>query len=291
MNAITIAGKKIGAQEKTFIIAEIGINHNGDIELAKRLIKAAKDSNCDAVKFQKRTIDVVYTSDELAKPRENPFGATNGDLKRALEFDKKRYAEIDAFCKQLDMIWFASPWDEASVDFLESFNVPCHKIAAASLTDAGLLKKIKSTNKPALLSVGMSSEDEIDRAVKILGRENLILFYCVSLYPAPASKINLRAMRTLMKKYNDVLIGYSGHEEDTVVSAAAVALGACAVERHFTLNRDMWGSDHKASIEPPAMKAMTENIRLIETAMGSAELRCLPEEEPIKQKLRRVDTI
>jgi N-acetylneuraminate synthase len=276
---------------RTFIIAEIGINHNGDIELAKKLVLAAKDAGCDAVKFQKRTVDVVYTKTELEMARQSPFGETNGDLKRGLEFDEKRYLEIDKYCKQINILWFASPWDEASVDFLEKFNTPCYKVAAASVTDSGLLDKIRATGKPVLLSCGMSSEAEIEKAVRRLDAKNLILMYCRSLYPAPANKINMRAMQTLMTKYPNILTGYSGHEEDTVISAAAVSLGACAVERHFTLDRSMWGSDQKASIEPAAMKTMIENIRLIESALGSPELRCLPEEEPVKKKLRRIDNL
>jgi N-acetylneuraminate synthase len=287
VSTIKIANHTKGTDNKTFVVAEIGINHNGDIEIAKKLIAAAKDSGCDAVKFQKRTIDVLYTVDELAKPRENPFGPTNGDLKHALEFGENEYRQIDEFCKEQNIIWFASPWDEASVDFLEQFNVPCYKVAAASLTDTKLLQKIKSTAKPVILSGGMSSAEEIERAVKTLGTENLIILHCVSLYPAPVDKINLRAMQTLMQKYS-VPVGYSGHELDAVVSAAAVAMGACMIERHFTLDRTMWGSDHKASIEPSEMKTMINNIRLVELALGSSEIRCLPEEEPVKLKLRRI---
>ncbi|GHV82978.1 sialic acid synthase [Spirochaetia bacterium] len=287
MKTVKIGTHTLGNSDRTFIVAEIGINHNGDITIAKKLIAAAKEAGCDAVKFQKRTIEVVYTADELAKPRENPFGPTNGDLKRGLEFGFDQYKEIDAFCKQQGLIWFASPWDEASVDFLEKFNVPCHKIAAASLTDSGLLKKIKSTGKPGILSTGMSSLAEIDKAVQTLGTDNLVILHCVSLYPAPTDKINMRGMKTLMEKY-PVPVGYSGHEADTIISASAVTMGACVVERHFTLDRDMWGSDHKASIEPSEMKAMIDNIRLVEKALGSAEIKCLPEEEPVKAKLRRV---
>ncbi|GMO41492.1 MAG: N-acetylneuraminate synthase family protein [Termitinemataceae bacterium] len=287
MNQTRIGSLALGNGNKTVIVAEIGINHNGDIEIAKKLIAAAKTAGCDAVKFQKRTVEVVYTPDELAKPRENPFGPTNGDLKRGLEFGFEQYKEIDAFCKQQGVFWFASPWDEASVDFLEQFNVPCHKVAAASLTDLGLLEKIKSIGKTVILSTGMSSVAEIDKAVQTLGIEKLILLHCVSLYPASADKVNLHAMQTLMKKY-DVPVGYSGHELDCIISAAAVSMGACMVERHFTLDRGMWGSDHKASIEPAEMKAMIDNIRLIETAMGSPEIHCLSEEEPVKAKLRRV---
>jgi N-acetylneuraminate synthase len=288
---VKIGKHEIGGSGKTFVIAEIGINHNGELALAKKLISAAKQAGCDAVKFQKRTVDVVYTPAELAKPRENPFGATNGDLKRGLEFSREAYREIDGYCKALDIIWFASPWDEASVDFLESFDVPCHKIAAACLTDAGLLKKIKATGKPMLLSTGMSELDEIDKAVEILGTDTLLLFHCVSLYPAPPDKVNLRAIETLAERYR-VPIGYSGHELEAVaISVAAVALGAVAVERHFTLDRALWGSDHKASIMPGEMLEMVQAIRRVEEALGTPEIRCLPEEVPVKQKLRRVNSL
>jgi N-acetylneuraminate synthase len=287
MNTVTIGSHVAGQGEKVLVIAEIGINHNGDTEIAKRLINAAKDAGCDGVKFQKRTIETVYTPEELAKPRDNPFGSTNGDLKRGLEFGYDEYCEIDRFCRERELFWFASPWDEESVDFLEQFNVPCHKIAAACLTDSSLLKKIKSTGKPVILSTGMSTAAEIEQAVGLLNRKQLLLLYCVSLYPAPPDKINLRAMQTLMNKYSDIPIGYSGHELDTLVSSVAVALGACMVERHFTLDRSMWGSDHKASIEPGEMKNLIDNIRMIERSLGSGEIRCLPEEEPVKAKLRR----
>jgi N-acetylneuraminate synthase len=285
-----IGKREIGQGNPTFITAEIGINHNGDLELAKTLIREAKACGCDAVKFQKRTVEVVYTEEELAKPRENPFGATNGDLKRGLEFSREAYEEIDGFCKAEDMIWFASPWDEASVDFLEEFDVPCYKIAAACLTDAGLLRKIRGLGKPVLLSTGMSELREIDIAVELLGTDNLLLMYCVSLYPAPPESVNLRAMTTLASRYH-VPVGYSGHELDTVLSAVAVGLGAVALERHFTLDRAMWGSDHKASIMPQEMKQMVEQVRLVERALGTPAIRCLPEEVPVKQKLRRVDSL
>ena len=285
-----IGKHKIGENHPVFIIAEIGINHNGDLNIAKKLIKAAKDAGCDAVKLQKRTIEIVYTAEELSKPRESPFGATNGDLKRGLEFSFDAYSEIDRYCNELDIVWFASPWDEQSVDFLESFNVPCYKVAAASLTDAGLLKRISNTGKPVLLSTGMSGVDEIDKAVALLDKSKLILFHCVSLYPAPPEKVNLREMQTLAKRYN-APVGYSGHELDTIISVAAVGMGAVSVERHFTLDRSMWGSDHKASINPSEMTELIQKIRLVEQAFGTGELRCLPEEIPIKEKLRRVESL
>lgn len=289
IKTLTIGTKTLGPQQPTFVIAELGINHNGSLDTAMDMIAAAHKAGCDAVKFQKRTLEVVYTPEEMARPRENPFGPTNGDLKRGLEFSEQDYQEIDRLCRQLGLLWFASPWDEASVDFLERFNVPCHKIAAACLTDSGLLRKIKQTGKPVILSCGMSGQEEIDRAVRLLGRDHLLLMHCVSLYPAPPDKVNLRAIESLRQCY-DLPVGYSGHELDTTISACAVALGAVAVERHFTLSRGMWGSDQKASIEPDEMTALIKNIRLAEAALGSPDIVCLPEEEPVKQKLRRVDS-
>ena len=274
----------------TFVIAEIGINHNGSLEIAKKLIIAAKNAGCDAVKFQKRTVEVVYTPQELAAPRENPFGSTNGDLKRGLELSYEDYSEIDRFCHEQNIIWSASPWDEESVDFLEMFNVPFYKVAAASLTDAGLLEKIMDTKKPVILSTGMSDLSEIDKAVALLDRDSLLIMRCVSQYPASPENINLRAMKTLSERYG-VPVGYSGHELDTVISIAAVGMGACAVERHLTLDRKMWGSDHKASIEPEEMETMIKSIRLVEIAMGDPTPCCLPVEEPVKAKLRRVNNI
>jgi len=285
-----IGAYEIGSNNPVFIMAEIGINHNGDSEIAKKLIAAAKQAGCNAVKFQKRTVDVVYTREELAAPRETPFGKTNGDLKRGLEFSLEAYREIDRFCKEQDILWSASPWDEESVDFLEQFNVPYYKVAAASLTDAGLLKKINSKGKPVILSTGMSELSEIDKAVSYLDKNNLLILHCVSQYPATPENINLRAIQTLRERYG-VPVGYSGHELDTIISAAAVGMGACAVERHFTLDRKMWGSDHKASIEPDEMKEMIKNIRLVEQALGDPTPRCLPVEEPVKKKLRRVNSL
>jgi len=285
-----IGNYEIGNGNPAFILAEIGINHNGDIEIAKKLIAAAKKAGCNSVKLQKRTIDVVYTKKELAIPRENPFGQTNGDLKRGLEFSFDAYNEINNFCKEQNILWSASPWDEESVDFLAKFSVPYYKIAAASLTDAGLLRKINETGRPVIMATGMSNLNEVDKAVALLNKNNLILMHCVSQYPAASENINLRRINTLKERYG-VLVGYSGHELDTTISTAAVAMGACVVERHFTLDRTMWGSDQKASIEPNEMEKMIKDIRLIEQALGDSVLRCLPVEEPVRAKLRRVNNL
>ena len=286
-DTVSIAGRRIGVGQPCYVIAEIGINHNGDIDLAKKLISVAVSAGCDAVKFQKRTVDVVYTAAELATPRENPFGSTNGDLKRALEFDYDDYREIDAFCKSVKMPWFASPWDEASVDFLEQFDVPCHKVASASLTDDGLLRHIRSQGRPIILSTGMSRLDEIAHAVGVLGRKDLILLHACSTYPAYYNELNLQVIPEL-RRLHGVPVGYSGHETGITTSVAAVVLGACVVERHITMDRAMWGSDQAASLEPNGIVRLVRDIRLVEQSMGDGVKRVYEREVPIIRKLRRV---
>src|SRR3989338_3534748 len=211
MLTVRIGNKLVGLGQPCFIICEIGINHNGSLELAKKLIDMAVAAGCDAVKFQKRTIDVVYTPEELAKPRENPFGPTNGDLKRGLEFDEKNYKIIDAICKENEILWFASCWDEESVDFIDKFNVPCYKIASASLTDDNLLRHTRSKGKPIFLSTGMSTLEQIDHAVDVLGKKDLAILHCASTYPAKLDELNLNVINMMRQRY-DVPIGYSGHE-------------------------------------------------------------------------------
>jgi N-acetylneuraminate synthase len=287
MSTIRIGNRLVGDDQPCFIIAEIGINHNGDVDLAKRLISVALAAGCDAVKFQKRTIDVVYTAEELAKPRENPFGPTNGDLKYGLEFEEEEYEEISAFCKSVKMLWFASPWDEASVDFLERFQVPVYKVASASLTDDRLLRHVRATGKPIILSTGMSTYAEIDHAVEVLGKDDLVLMHATSTYPANYNELNLRAIPTMAARYG-VPIGYSGHETGIPTSVSAAALGACSVERHITMDRAMWGSDHAASLEPNGISRLVRDIRLWEQAKGDGIKRVYEREVPIIKKLRRV---
>lgn len=284
---VKIASRPIGEGNPCFVIAEIGINHNGDLGIAKNLIDVAVAAGCSAVKFQKRTVDVVYTAAELARVRESPFGNTNGDLKRALEFGKAQYAEIDRYCRERSMLWFASPWDEASVDFLEEFAVPCHKIASASLTDDRLLRHVRAANKPVILSTGMSTLQQIDHAVDVLGTRDLILLHATSTYPAAYNELNLKVIPVLAKRYG-VPVGYSGHETGIASSVAAVALGAAVVERHLTLDRAMWGSDQAASLEPNGMQRLIRDIRLVETAFGDGEKCVYDREKPIMEKLRRV---
>ena len=287
MAEVKIGGTLIGDGHPCYVIAEIGINHNGDIELAKRLIDVADASGCNAVKFQKRTIEVVYTQEELAKPRDNPFGPTNGDLKRGLEFGLEEYQEIDQYCKELGMPWFVSCWDEGSVDFISQFNVPCYKIASASITDDDLLKHHRTKGLPIIISTGMSTLDEIDRAVEVLGKKDLIIMHSTSTYPAQYDELNLKVIPMLRQRYG-VPVGYSGHETGLASSVAAAAIGASIVERHLTMDRAMWGSDHAASLEPSGMTRLIRDIRLVETAMGDGVKRVYEREKPIIQKLRRV---
>ena len=287
MSTVKIGNKLVGAGQPCYVIAEIGINHNGDVDLAKRLISVAVAAGCDAVKFQKRTVDVVYTAAELATPRPNPFGTTNGDLKNGLEFDFEDFAEIDAFCKSVKIPWFVSPWDEGSVDFMEQFNTPVYKIASASLTDDNLLKHVRKTGKPIIASTGMSTYDEIDHAVAVLGTDDLILMHTTSTYPAKYEQLNLRAIPTMAERYH-LPIGYSGHETGIPTSVAASVLGACCVERHITMDRAMWGSDQAASLEPNGISRLVRDIRLCEQSMGDGIKRVYDEEIPVMKKLRRV---
>jgi len=286
-SAVQIGSKSVGDGHPCYVVAEIGINHNGDIDLAKRLISVAVGAGCDAIKFQKRTVDVVYTAEELAKPRESPFGTSNGDLKRGLEFDLEEYQEIDRYCREVKMPWFASCWDEASVDLIARFDVPCFKIASASLTDDNLLRHTRATGQPIVLSTGMSTVEEIDRAVKVLGTKDLVILHACSTYPAYYEELNLNAIQTLRDRYQ-VPVGYSGHETGIPSSVAAVVMGACMLERHITMDRSMWGSDHAASLEPNGITRLIRDVRLIEKSMGDGVKRVLEREQPIIHKLRRV---
>lgn len=286
MATVQIGNRSIGDGNPCFIVSEIGINHNGDLGIAKDLIDATVKSGGDAVKFQKRTVEVVYTQEELAGPRENPFGPTNGDLKRGLEFGQDAYSEVDRYCSERGLLWFASCWDEASVDFIEQFHPPCYKIASASLTDDELLRYHRTTGRPIILSSGMSTLEQVDHAVEVLGDNDLILMHTTSTYPAEPEELNLLTIHTLRERYK-IPIGYSGHEVGLSSSLAAMALGACMIERHVTLGRAMWGSDQSASVEPHGMSKLTKDIRQIEAAMGDGVKRVVDSEIPIMEKLRR----
>lgn len=289
MTQIQLRNRSIGDGAPCFLVAEIGINHNGNVDLARGLVDVARNCGCDAVKFQKRTVDVVYSAEELAKPRENPFGPTNGDLKRGLEFGQKEYDLIDAHCRKVGMPWFASCWDEASVDFMDRYPVPCFKIASASLTDDALLRhtRRKAGDRPIFLATGMSTQEEVDHAIQVLGRENLVVMHTCSAYPSAYPDLNLSVIPLFRQRYQ-LPIGYSGHESGLATTVAAVALGACVVERHITLDRAMWGSDQAASVGPSGLQHLVRDIRLVEAAMGRPEKRLMPSEIPVRQKLRRV---
>ena len=287
MSEVKIGKTVVGDGHPCYVVAEIGINHNGDIGLAKKLISVAVAAGCNAVKFQKRTVSVVYTPEELAKPRESPFGETNGDLKRGLEFGENEYREINRYCKDIDITWFASCWDEASVDMIDRLGPPVYKIASASLTDDNLLKHHRATGKPIILSTGMSTIEQVDHAVEVLGKRDLVLMHTTSTYPSAYNELNLKVIQTLKQRYG-VPVGYSGHETGIPSSVAAVTLGACMVERHITLDRAMWGSDHAASLEPNGINRLMRDIRLCESSMGDGVKRVFESEKPIIQKLRRV---
>jgi len=287
---VAIGTRQVGPGEPVYVIAEIGLNHNGDVEIAKKLIDVAAEAGADAVKFQKRTPDIATPEHMKNTPRETPWGTmTYLEYRYRVEFDKEQYQEIGAYSESKGLHWFASPWDEPSVDFLEDLDVVAHKVASASLTDSGMLRKLKATGKPIILSTGMSTMEQIDKAVDTLGTENLILLHATSTYPLPPEEANLRMITTLQDRYQGVPVGYSGHEPGLQISLAAVALGAVAVERHITLDRTMWGSDHAASLEPQGLERLVRDIRVLELAMGDGVKKVFPGELAPLSKLRRVD--
>lgn len=288
---IEINGRLVGDGQPVFIIAEIGINHNGEPETAKRLIDAASRAGCDAVKFQKRSPEKCVPLDQRNKMRDTPWGyITYLDYRNKIEFGERQYAELDQYCKQRGIAWFASVWDEEAVDFMEGFDTPCYKIPSAMLTDSGLLRKVKSTGRPVVLSTGMSSMEEIRLAVSVLGTERLLITHCTSTYPCEPGELNLRMILTLRQEF-PCAIGYSGHEVGISTSLAAVALGATWLERHITLNRAMWGTDQSASIEPQGLEKLVKSVRVIEESLGNGEKRVYDSELPVMQKLRKKNTL
>lgn len=297
MSTINIGGRLVGDGQPCYVVAEIGINHNGDVELACQLIDAAKDAGCDAVKFQKRTIELCYTPEELNKPRESPWGTTTREQKEGLELDQTDYEIIDRHCQRLGIQWFASCWDIPSVDFIQQFKPPCYKIASACLTNRELLEYTASMGKPILLSTGMSTDREIVLAMGIFDKRELpyVLMHATSTYPTKTEHLNLSIIKRMYeaREIGGVypLIGYSGHEVGLATTLAAVAMGACVVERHITLDRSMYGSDQAASIEPHGFAHLVRDIREIEKAMGDGIKRVYPDELPIKAKLRKVETL
>jgi N-acetylneuraminate synthase len=285
--AVKIGERWVGEDQPIYIIAEIGINHNGDLNIAKRLIDVAFMAGCDAVKFQKRTPEKAVPAEYQNVLRETPWGLISYiEYRHRVEFGLSEYIEIDRYCREKGIHWFASCWDEGSLEFIEQFNPVCYKIASATLTDHALLRKIKDSRRPAILSTGMSTLEEIEAAVRILGMDKLLIAHSTSAYPCPPEELNLRMIRTLKAKYA-CPIGYSGHEVGLQTTYAAVTLGAAFIERHVTLDRAMWGSDQAASVEPGGMIRLVRDIRVIEKALGDGQKRVYASELASRQKLRR----
>jgi len=287
MTAVTVARHTIGPGNPCYVIAEIGINHNGDLDIAKKLIDVAADAGCQAVKFQKRTPDISTPESQKNVERETPWGTmTYLEYKKRIEFEDDEYSEIARHSADKGLDWFASPWDIPSVDFLERHGVVAHKIASASVTDIPLLEALKATGKPLILSTGMSTMEEIDAAVETVGTDNLVLMHATSTYPLDPAEANLRMIHTLRDRFG-VPVGYSGHETGLQVSLAAVGLGADALERHITLDRAMWGTDHGASLEPTGLSRLVRDVRVIEDALGDGVKKVYPSEEGPRAKLRK----
>lgn len=284
---INFGKRLVGEGHPALIVAEIGINHNGDVNIAKRLIDAAVHAGVDAVKFQKRTPELCVPPEQRNQMRETPWGyITYLEYRNHIEFDESAYREIDIHCKQRGIPWFASVWDEPAVDFLDKFEIPCYKIPSASLTDLALLHHLYETGKPLILSTGMSTMDQIRAAVQEIGEENLLITHATSTYPCEPSELNLRMIQTLRANFT-CPIGYSGHEVGLIPSVVAVALGACLVERHITLDRAMWGGDQAASVEPGGFERLVKYIRVIEQSLGDGIKRVYESELPSLYKLRR----
>ena len=284
-----IGKKLVGDGHPTYVIAEIGINHNGDVEIAKQMIDAAVLAGVDAVKFQKRTPEICTPPEQQKQMRETPWGyITYLDYRYKVEFGKEEYAEIDRYCREKKIDWMVSVWDEPSVDFMEQFDTPAYKLPSASLTDLDLIRKVRMTGKPLILSSGMSTMEQIREAVNVANMEDLGLMHCTSAYPCEPDELNLRMVDTLRCEFPNLPIGYSGHEVGLVPSAVAVALGACLVERHLTLDRAMWGSDQAASVEPGGFRKLVKYIRVTEQALGDGVKKVYESERGIMKKLRRV---
>ncbi len=284
---VRLGSRLVGDGHPAYMVAEVGINHNGDLEIARRLIDAALHAGVDAVKFQKRTPELCVPPEQRNQMRDTPWGyITYLDYRNRVEFDRAAYAEIDRYCKQRGMAWFVSVWDEPSVDMMEAFDLPCFKIPSASLTDHSLLQRLCKTGKPLILSTGMSTMDQIRAAVELLDMEQLIITHATSTYPCEPWELNLRVIDTLRETF-PCPIGYSGHEVGLIPSVVAVALGACLVERHITLDRAMWGSDQAASVEPHGLERLVKYIRVTEQALGDGVKRVYDSEVPSLLRLRR----
>jgi len=286
---IKVKDRLIGDDHPVFVIGEIGINHNGDVNIAKKIIAGAKHSGADAVKFQKRTPEVCVHKDQWNIERDTPWGRmTYIDYRHKIEFGEKEYSEIDKYCKEIGITWFASCWDEPSVDFIEKYDPPLYKTASASLTDLSLLKKINKLNRPVIMSTGMSTMEEIEKAISIMNQKNLLISHTTSSYPCKNEELNLKMINTLKNKYKNIPVGYSGHEVGLAPTWAAVALGACFIERHITLDRAMWGTDQAASVEIGGMERLISNIRDIELALGDGVKKVYDSELFQIEKLRKI---
>jgi N-acetylneuraminate synthase len=287
---VKIGKRRVGDGHPVFVIAEIGINHNGDINIAKQMIDAAVHAGADAVKFQKRTPEIATPPEQRNQMRETPWGyITYLEYRRKVEFDEKQYREIDKYCREKGIAWMVSVWDEPSVDFMEKFDTPAYKIPSASLTDHNLIRHARRTGKPLILSTGMSTMKQIHAGAKIAGEKDLVLMHCTSTYPCEPEELNLKMVETLRREFPKVPIGYSGHEVGLVPSAVAVALGACMVERHLTLDRAMWGSDQAASVEPGGFERLVKYIRVTQAALGDGVKKVYESERPSLKRLRRVN--
>lgn len=288
---VQIGDHSVGVDQPVYVIAEIGINHNGNVDIARKLIDVAAAAGAQAVKFQKRTPEISTPPDQAKKMRSTPWGEMSYlDYKHRVEFWADEYQIIAEHAKSRGIDWFASPWDVPSVDFLEDMGVLTHKVASASVTDTDLLRALAQTGKPIILSTGMSTLEEIDSAVEILGTDHLIMLHSTSTYPLPPAEANLRTISTLQNRYG-VPVGYSGHERGLQISLAAVTLGAVAVERHITLDRTMWGSDHAASLEPNGLNSLVRDIRIIAESLGDGVKRVFPGEIAPRERLRRVPAL
>ncbi|MBK9225922.1 MAG: N-acetylneuraminate synthase family protein [Ignavibacteria bacterium] len=289
MATVSIGKRMIGDGEPVYIIAEIGINHNGSLKKAMKLVKSARNAGCDCVKFQKRTPELCVPKDQWNIERDTPWGRMSYiEYRHKVELSVSDYEQIDEYCRKKGIDWTASCWDEESVDFINAFDVPFYKAASASLTDIPLLRKKRSTGKPLMISTGMSTEEEIVNAVELIGRENLMIAHSTSTYPCKPEELNLRMISTLKKMFPEVPIGYSGHETGLSPTLAAVALGATFVERHITLDRAMWGTDQAASVEVSGFRRLVENIRDVEDSLGDGVKKVYDSELGPRQKLRRV---
>lgn len=287
---IKIGNRMVGDGHPAYIIAEIGINHNGDLNIAKQMIDAAVHAGVDAVKFQKRTPEIATPPDLQTQMRETPWGyITYLEYRHKVEFNEDQYCEIEKYCKEKGIAWLASVWDEPSVDFIENFETPAYKIPSASLTDFGLIRKARATGKPLILSSGMSTMEQIRKGMNTAGEKDLVLMHCTSTYPCEPEELNLKMIETLRREFPNIPIGYSGHEVGLVPTAVAVALGACMVERHLTLNRAMWGSDQAASVEPWGFETLVKYIRVSQVALGDGVKKVYESEKSSMLKLRRVN--